>query len=544
MSGEGVVQQARRTPRARHKHSRSVTGPVSDSEGFIAQAGNSHKKSGRRNQQAHHVAQPVPAPAWQDSDPSQMGGFFDAHGNFVSSYQHSAGQQQVPGMFYMSDGVPSHATHQKKKGRQSRNGRHLNGTNTPPHASSDNERILSATMLQSMTPAKAAAYAGPTFHASPAASNLPIPKFFSKSVPNDSTQVGLRARLEQEPDKSDGSDKAESPPAVQPVTAATRSTPDHANESPLDFLFKADKEQKAKKQGSSIATTPPVNRTEGASSGSARANPWQSIYGTGPRNHQRQSSTGSGREMFMMELDTRDASPRPKHISPPPPLPRIPNRSVSDFAALPQLSPPNNGHKGLQMPSFPPVSQTGTIPAPAIPASEQRSTMDHSYSPFNRAGPYPTPHSSESTPTHQQGLYPPQNGLHYGNRNLSPLFKAAKQDSSRPPSGLRQEIQHAPIQSLMAELPDSSPSRPTNPHRRASTQAEKAALAYLQTHVSNAPTMPTLPLPRTAPSELDGVGVVASPAPTGVTPPGANAFNTKSIEDDLKRMLKLTGGIK
>jgi hypothetical protein len=250
--------------------------------------------------------------------------------------------------------------------------------------------------------------------------------------------------------------------------------------------------------------------------------------------------------MFMMELDGREASPRPKKISPPPPLPRIPTRAISDHATIPQLSPQANFRNQPQSSPYHPGAHNASLPSLSASISDPRPMMDQSYSPFNRAAPYPTPRSADTTPTpQQQNLHPPQNGLHYGNRNLSPLFKAAKQDSMRPPSNLRQEVHPVPPQTGVVELPDNSPSRPQNPHRRASTHAEKAALAYLQTHVSSAPAMPQIPLPRAAPpapSELDGSS--AGPAPTAVTPPGVSALSTKNIEDDLRRMLKLTGGIK
>jgi hypothetical protein len=544
MPGDGGGQQAQRTPRAKHKHSKSGAAPVSDSEAFTGQAASSQKKGKRRNQQAHIAPQRVPS--WQDSAPMQVEGYFDVHGNSVSHFQNQNGQG--PGTFYMSDGQHTQgATHSKKKERHEKTGRHLNGANTPPRNTADHdqlhEQIPSAAMLHTMTPAKAAAYAGPTFHASPAANALPIPKFFSKSVPNDGAKVGLHARMEQEPVKSDSSDKTDSPPAVEAVPAMP--VPERSNESPLDFLFKADKEQKAKRQSFGPALTPPAKQAGDVGSEPARTNPWQNIYGTVSHNHHRQLSTGSGKEMFMMELDGRESSPRPKMISPPPPLPRLPARSISDHVSLPPLSYTNFQSQPQSKP-YHANAPNPTMPALHPSVSDPRPAMDQSYSPFNRGGPYPTPRSAETTPTPQQnGPYSTQNALHYGNGNLSPLFKAAKQDSTRPSSNLRQEVYHAPPQTGVAELPDSSPSRPTNPHRRASTQAEKAALAFLQSHIPNAQSMPPIPLPRAAPpapSELDGSS--AAPVRTGVTPPAANAFNAKSIEDDLKRMLKLTGGVK
>lgn len=76
------------------------------------------------------------------------------------------------------------------------------------------------------TPGKA--YAGPTFHHSPAPGSLPVPKYFSKSVPAPRT-AGLQAMLEED----DGS-AASSP----------------GEENHLQRLFRADREEKARKQPS------------------------------------------------------------------------------------------------------------------------------------------------------------------------------------------------------------------------------------------------------------------------------------------------------
>ena len=51
--------------------------------------------------------------------------------------------------------------------------------------------------VPSITPAKPA-YAGPTFHASPAPSALPIPKFFSKSAPQSADKDGLQSQMDSE----------------------------------------------------------------------------------------------------------------------------------------------------------------------------------------------------------------------------------------------------------------------------------------------------------------------------------------------------------
>lgn len=86
------------------------------------------------------------------------------------------------------------------------------------------------------------AYAGPTFHASPAASSLPMPKYFSKSVPNVDKTSSLKTMMEQEaPDTTSGSEESPSQEISQPAH-------DHRarEESPLDIFFRADREAKAK----------------------------------------------------------------------------------------------------------------------------------------------------------------------------------------------------------------------------------------------------------------------------------------------------------
>ncbi|KAK2061222.1 hypothetical protein LY76DRAFT_508405 [Colletotrichum caudatum] len=83
--------------------------------------------------------------------------------------------------------------------------------------------------------AAAAAFAGATFHASPAPSALPMPSFYSKSIP------------ESPGPKRDARQQSSPPPAD-----LERSTPQHpataprARESPLDAIFRADRAEKEK----------------------------------------------------------------------------------------------------------------------------------------------------------------------------------------------------------------------------------------------------------------------------------------------------------
>ncbi len=95
-------------------------------------------------------------------------------------------------------------------------------------------------------PTAATAFAGATFHASPAPSSLPIPSFFAKLMPDspgrrDSSNVG------QEPSPP-ASDSDVPTPRDQPsIPRATR------EESPLDIFFRADRAEKERARRASSA---------------------------------------------------------------------------------------------------------------------------------------------------------------------------------------------------------------------------------------------------------------------------------------------------
>lgn len=78
-------------------------------------------------------------------------------------------------------------------------------------------------------------YAGPTFHASPAPSALPIPSFFSKSVPD-----GNYSKPDDSNDDSPDTETGTSTPTkAKIVPQQPQPQKDAPTASPLDFLFKA-----------------------------------------------------------------------------------------------------------------------------------------------------------------------------------------------------------------------------------------------------------------------------------------------------------------
>ncbi len=94
--------------------------------------------------------------------------------------------------------------------------------------------------------AKPVAYAGATFHASPAPSSLPIPSFFAKSMP-DSPGRREPGNVNQEPSPPASDSDVPSPPPPSSAPRAAR------EESPLDIFFRADRAEKERARRASSA---------------------------------------------------------------------------------------------------------------------------------------------------------------------------------------------------------------------------------------------------------------------------------------------------
>ncbi|EGS20527.1 uncharacterized protein CTHT_0023600 [Thermochaetoides thermophila DSM 1495] len=95
-------------------------------------------------------------------------------------------------------------------------------------------------------PAAAQAFAGGTFHASPAPSSLPIPSFLSKALDSPSVQAASRAGREPSPPATDT--EAAPTPQHRVLTAYNAH-----EESPLDIFFRADRAEKERARRASSA---------------------------------------------------------------------------------------------------------------------------------------------------------------------------------------------------------------------------------------------------------------------------------------------------
>ncbi|KKY18589.1 putative proteophosphoglycan 5 [Diplodia seriata] len=380
-------------------------------------------------------------------------------------------------------------------------------------------------MLAAATPAKDSAYAGPAFHASPAASSLPMPKFFSKSVPANNAPATMQTRLEQESDSSGTSEKSESPPLAGATPVNRILARPQAEQSPLDLFFKADREEKARKASLLSTATPP-----GKSPAPANA-----------RNHMRHASNNNKHGMFNMEMDS-GAAIMPKASSPSPAHRMSATRTTSAPSDVPRAAQESESYpqalKDLFSASKKPAAQSPL--ANGFAGTPPQNGQDfHTPSPFYRPSPGPRQVSGgPRTPAGQINLE--ANPYYYGNRNLSPLFQAAKGDSAKRSSALRQELDSSPSTHNRVELPVThSAPLPATPSRPAAGKPDPSAFSrdFLNTHIQQAGMQDSLAAPYTHHPGLRSpfTHTTAADTPRDQSP----AADTKLMENDLKRLLKL-----
>lgn len=175
------------------------------------------------------------------------------------------------------------------------------GRSTPPLTGAQSGGMpLSAKPIS--TPSTTA-YAGTTFHASPAPSALPIPSFYSKSVPDSPGVKGLKV-------KDASLSDSPTPPVPASSTPSQQKTQGQREESPLDFFFKAHREEKARaKSASSSQSAATVTGPFKPPGQSLRVS--QTPPATGIQNHTGHNSNASPSAIFAMELDGEGSAGSP-----------------------------------------------------------------------------------------------------------------------------------------------------------------------------------------------------------------------------------------
>ncbi|MCJ1307602.1 hypothetical protein MMC25_001249 [Agyrium rufum] len=146
------------------------------------------------------------------------------------------------------------------------------------------------------------AYAGPTFHASPAASSLPMPKFFQKALANRPVQPVPENAI-SDSTSAGSSEKSEDSPTLCSLIQ-TSDTPVNGRQStPLDLFFNADRQERASRSMSNATqelsstmmqvTEPPMNRHLGTKSGSEQFPQSQHQRANSEQTHNGYTSSGA-----------------------------------------------------------------------------------------------------------------------------------------------------------------------------------------------------------------------------------------------------------
>ncbi|KAL8674379.1 MAG: hypothetical protein Q9168_001239 [Polycauliona sp. 1 TL-2023] len=387
----------------------------------------------------------------------------------------------VPGQVSWSTTEAGPPNNTPKKNRNSL----PNGSPQPRKSSNtprSNQRPISLTPgKQNATPSRA--YAGPTFHASPAASSLPMPKFYSKSVPDANKSTSMQAAMKEAAELS--SDQSEDSPT--PSFAQHVGDKQSREESPLDIFFKADREDRERKRLEQHASPRGPQLAKG------------SPALVRPLHHTRHSTTGSQGGLFPLELE---------------------NQEPAKFSRDEAFSVPTTGGCGSMIKETEPSQPDDAIETPQ--QAEQRraktialkkllmSSVPATTAPASNQGATTKSTNAEGKPANLEVR-------HRSNPKIQKQFTAqtAHQRSPclRSSSNLRKEISSS---SPLEEGPVPELSATPTPSR------------FHNTHKS------------TPPQSQDRSSFIAQKAPApSSTAPEATSNPFKAMEDDLRRILKM-----
>lgn len=358
-----------------------------------------------------------------------------------------------------------------------------------------------ASVSKPISTPNAPAYAGPTFHASPAPSALPMPSFFSKSVPESPSIKVPGGRT----DESNSSSSDSSPP---PIVKA-RITEQRQKESPLDFFFNADREEKARARSANSAVGP----------FQPPAGPPPNEYSTPAANNQGRNNNpkftgGSASSMFAMELDGTPGKPYGPAFSTPyserinaarstPSLVNSPSASASEQQKTTDRS---EALKSFLFSGQKQAQANGRAPEPAFPGQQSPTPNRAAIQPTSPSGPR---NNSYSSPQQQR-----HNGFPYMNDGSG--YGSATRNTPRS-SGLRQEV--TPTKTP-PERPDGSMFQNSPSYNFKENSASRRHIPGSNLAFNQAPP-----------------NAVASPPVS--TPSNINNSDIRTMEDSLRRILKL-----
>ena len=349
------------------------------------------------------------------------------------------------------------------------------------------------------TPVKA--YAGPTFHASPAPSSLPMPKFMSRSVPNVDKTLSLKSMMEQEvvdtTSESDSSLFLENSRPTQDRQAR--------EDSPLDIFFRADRD--AKNKAKAQIRSPTVR------------NSFRSESQNDVRHHARQPTDSSLGGMFALEMDGTAAELSDKKDSKEPETPAPKAMTETDYrdehrkAQTEELKKLLYSPKPSRSASSSPYSSTPTKGSGSGSGSGSISSKNHAHG--------GSPGSTLDATTKEQQRHAILLAL--AQKQISGIGTNIGSAPQRPPSSnLRTEMS---IPSSPGVQPLELPATPTQ------SRLQKTPISS-NGHAQNGYVSPysSIPLAFTPQSK--------SPDRCQITS-SQKSVDAKSMEEDLRRILKL-----
>ena len=399
---------------------------------------------------------------------------------------------------------------------------------------------------QSLTPGRTngtplQAYAGPTFHASPAASSLPMPKFFSKSVPAAEKGASLSSIMGKEVlDSSPESPYNENEESPTLEKAQRLGENQVREESPLDIFFKADRREKEKQQPKIPPGTPNglINNMQLPSTLNTSSG-FRLSMDKDMRHHSRHATGSSVGELFPLDMDDGTQNKK-SHVQ------KTSENSPGFFnsSLRPSSAPPNSNKQGdseeeerkaktlllKKLLMSPQLQHPAATSSWSEVSREQNITSIREQLPYGRppagrslsGSPTPTP-SHDSTSSYRSLKQTESLPL------LQNLMKAKEKSTNSPlprydSSSLRKEVT-LPISPMRKNIPE-FPATPTG------VQGSKQHLSS-GSHISqNTGTIRSSSfLPDFSSSNKIFHGMDDTPI--------QSSNSTSSMEDDLRRILKL-----
>lgn len=413
-------------------------------------------------------------------------------------------------------------------------------TSSSPVVRADTATSRSGSQSSSSTPVRPTAspmktaYAGPTFHASPAPSALPMPSFFSKSVPEVNSDKARTVPVDEDASETGGD-------CLRKENAQITEQRHAQEESPLDIFFKADRHEKAERRKSSAPILPSgmASPSPLRSSSLAPISSSTSLSDVRARHHSRHPTDDSIGGMFALEMD--GASTGQKAMGPAFATPYKQRMEAIRSNTAPSNMISQTYHdeeqrkaktKALKMLLLTPEEQRPASASTESVGSSHfldSSPKSVSASPSIRSGncsryvsgppgPVPPWHPSATTAQSQ----------HRGSLatlgQSSPMATTSSSPRPRPPSsGLRQEVM--PSKVLDETKPSAFSSLPSKNRSESSTISQNNTNAHLNGKVF----LPTLTQTSSAPQSRAGSDVSSV----------RNFPDIKTMEDDLRRILKL-----